>query len=356
MTKTLRIGTNRSNPRIWIEGSALSANGWKKGDHFIAYFRNGSIVYERVITGTPGARKVAGTEARPIIDTNCAKITESLGADTTHATVTITPDKITITPGKAPLAALAAKVAATALLAAAFAAPYISQFAPNAKRVLVACEESATVRDEFTRLGHDAVSCDLMPTRNPYGWHIQGDVMPWLEKEWDLILGFPPCTFLTNSAAWAFNDPDYDRYPGVGYHQRIQPGTLTGEARRKARLEAVALVKSLYAAATQVCIENPTGHLNTAWMKPTQIIEPWHHGDPESKATCLWLKGLPALQPTAILDIKQHGYLAANGTWRWQNQTPNGQNNIPPSADRAKLRSKTYPGIARAMARQFGAA
>lgn len=352
MEKTLRIGRHRGNARIWIEGAALLNTGWH---HARPYEVTHSARRIELRPCGDGGRRVAGNAKRPIIDLNSATATEAFDG-CTHVHIRITEESITITPGTAPLAALAAKAAAATFAPAAFAFPYITQFAPYAKRVLVACEESATVRDEFTRLGHDAVSCDLMPTRNPYGWHIQGAVEPYLEKEWDLVLGFPPCTFVTLSAAWAFKDPDFGKYPGIGYHQRVKPGTLTGQARRTARLKAIELVKALYDSAPQVCIENPKGFLETMWRPSTQVIEPWHHGDPESKGTCLWLKNLPELQPTNILDIREHGYLAANGKWRWMNQTPNGQNKIPPSADRAKIRSKTYPGIARAMAAQWGKA
>jgi hypothetical protein len=349
MKKTQKIGRNRGKARIWLEGASLKTMGWKAGDRFDCTFAPGSITYTR---SPQGERAVAGDAKRPIIDTNTIRITESL-PDATHADITVTPDRITITPGKAP-AGIAATVAAAALFIGAIAFPYVTQFAPNAKRVLVACEESATVRDEFTRLGHDAVSCDIMPTRNPYGWHIHGDVRPHLDKEWDLVLGFPPCTYLTASAAWAFEEPDFVRYPGVGYHQRLKPGTLTGRARREAREEAIALVRALWDAAPQVAIENPSGFLSSMWRQPSQVIQPWHHGEPHSKTTCLWLKNLPLLQPTAVLDIKEHGYLAANGKWRWQNQTPGGQNKLPPSGDRAMIRSKTYAGIARAFAQQWG--
>lgn len=351
MNKTLRIGTNRGKARIWIEGQALMAQGWKKGDSYHCDFQNGRIAY---IKGEDGTRKVAGTDTRPIIDTNTDKIRDSIGKDFSYVKIHVQHNVIVITPAEKPASGFAGAVVALALVVSSIGAPYLSQFKRGAQRVLVACEESATVRDEFVRLGHDAVSCDIMDTRNPRGWHIKGDVRPYLKADWDLVLGFPPCTYVTASAAWAFNDPDYEKYPGVGYHQRISPGTLTGAARRAARDEAIAFVQEIYTSCDRVCVENPKGFLSSMWMKPTQIIQPHQFGDPSSKDTCLWLKGLAPLTPTNELDITEHGWQAPNGTWRWMNQTASGQNNLGPSDDRAKLRSTTFKGIARAMAAQFG--
>lgn len=353
MKKTLKIGTNRGTARIWIEGAALEAQNWKKGTAYDCEFATGSITYTR---RDSGARHVAGTDTRPIIDTNTDKIRESLGADITHAEIEITKERITITPGKAPAGfkAILGAVAAIALAATTLAAPYVSQFKRGAMRVFVACEESATVRDAFTAAGHDAISCDLLDTRNPYGWHIKGDVTPYLAKDWDLVLGFPPCTYGVISAAWAFKDPDYQKYPGVGYHMRLQPGTLTGAARREARLEAIQFMEAIYQSADKVAIENPKGFFGKMWMPPTQVIEPNQFGHPHAKQTCLWLKNLPELKPTDILDITQHGWRTPEGKWRWMNQTASGQNNLGPSDDRAKIRSTTYPGIAAAMAAQWG--
>jgi hypothetical protein len=352
MNRTLKIGMNRGSARIWIEGAALAAEGWHQGTPYDCEFGDGRITYTR---REGGGRKVAGTDKRPIIDTNTDKIRSSLGA-CTHVAIEISAAVITMTPGKAPSigSAIVGAVTAIAIAASAIAAPYISQFKRGAMSVLVACEESATVRDAFTRMGHDAVSCDLMDTRNPYGWHVKGDVTPYLSRPWDLVIGFPPCTFNVVSAAWAFKDPDFEKYPGVGYHQRVKPGTLTGEARRIARLESIEFIKAIYASADKVAIENPKGFLGKLWLEPTQEIEPNQFGHPHSKTTCLWLKNLPPLEPTDVLDITKHGWQTADGTWRWMNQTASGQNNLPPSDDRAKIRSTTYPGIARAMAEQWG--
>ena len=196
MKKTLRIGKNRSKARIWIEGQALAAEGWERGDEFYSRFdhHNDEIVYSKPSRSTEGRqRKVAGTDVRPIIDTNTNEILDVFGEDATHVDITVGPDEITIRRGHAPTKKVAGAAVALALAASTLAAPFISQFKAGAKRVLVACEESATVRDQFTLLGHDAVSCDILDTRNPYGWHITGDVSPWLDRDWDLVIGFPPC-------------------------------------------------------------------------------------------------------------------------------------------------------------------
>ena len=265
----------------------------------------------------------------------------------------------------------------------------------GAMRVLVACEYSGVVREAFRRAGHAAWSCDLLPTE-ALGLHFQGDVRlllngwvpvrhqaecdpdgdgwchaadadpaecpcvgptqdgveyreaggvllgrPAHRPHWDLMIAHPPCTYLTNAAAWAFGDGPY--------HQRVKPETLVGAARRQAREEAVAFVRALAdAPIPRIAIENPVGALSRLWRKPDQTIQPWQFGHNASKATCLWLKGLPPLLPTAVLD---GGRLA-----RRENQTASGQNRLPPSPDRWKIRAQTYQGIADAMAAQWGGA
>lgn len=350
---TRRIGKNRGKARIWIEGKALAAAGWSKGKRFEAAFEAGQITYT---ASDAGDRKVAGTESRPIIDTNTDKIREALG-DATHARIEIDGDRLTIKRGQAPASKVAGAVAAIALGAATFAAPYVSQFKQGAMSILVACEESATVRDAMTEAGHDAMSCDILPTRNPHGWHRQGRVEEVLDRDWDMIVAFPPCTYFSASSSWALKDADYERYPEVGYHQRVKPETLTGAERRAAQAEALALVKAIWSAAPKVAIENPVGQLSSLWMKPAQIIQPHEHGHAESKATCLWTKGLGKIYPTQRLSIEEHGWQVADGkhagTWRWQNQTASGQNRMTPGADRGKDRSVTYAGIAKAMAKHW---
>ncbi len=195
-------------------------------------------------------------------------------------------------------------------------------------KVLVACEYSGAVRDAFARLGHDAWSCDLL-TSESKGNHIQGDVCDVLRVQWawDLIIAFPPCTYLCAS----------------GMHW-----TTRGLRDPKLTEDALALVRTLMDAdCPRIAIENPIGCISSRIRKPNQIIQPWQFGHPESKSTCLWLKNLPNLVPTQILEKPASG--------RWENQTGSGQNKLGPSADRWKIRSKTYQGIADAMAAQWSA-
>lgn len=218
-------------------------------------------------------------------------------------------------------------------------------------RVLIGCEQFGKVREAFRARGYDAWSCDLKPTRDGSPFHFHGDVLSVLGNGWDLAIFHPDCTYLTNSAEWAYKDPDFDRYPGVGYHQKLKPGTLFGAERRKSRAEAVAFVKTLLAAPIpRIAIENPIGHLTQHLGSADQTIQPHQFGDDASKATCLWLKNLPKLVPTNPVAPRLVG-----GKPRWGNQTDGGQNKLPPSAERAMLRAATYPGIAAACADQWGA-
>ena len=217
-------------------------------------------------------------------------------------------------------------------------------------RVLVACEYSGTVRDAFLTRGHDAMSCDLLPTDRP-GPHFQGDAREVLGDGWDLLIAHPPCTYLTVAAEWAYKDPDFDRYPGVGYHQRLKAGTLFGEERRRARVNAVEFFLLMWnCGIPRICIENPVGHISRHIEGAArQTIQPHQFGHDASKATCLWLRGLPELVPTKLIDPRM-----VAGNPRWSNQTDGGQNKLPPSSDRWKHRSTTYAGIAEAMADQWG--
>lgn len=191
--------------------------------------------------------------------------------------------------------------------------------------VLIACESSGTVRSAFRALGHNAWSCDLLPADDGDGHHIQGDVLDELNGNWDLMIAHPPCTDLAVSGARYF-----------------------AQKRADGRQQAsIAFFMALMnAPILRIAVENPIGIMSSEYRKPDQIIQPWQFGHPESKATCLWLKGLPRLKPTAILIKPECGY--------WENQTPSGQNKLGPSPDRWKLRSKTYEGIAVAMAMQWG--
>lgn len=194
-------------------------------------------------------------------------------------------------------------------------------------RVLVACEFSGTVRDAFTRRGHYALSCDLLPTESP-GPHYQGDVRDVLGGDWDLMIAHPPCTYLSSS--------------GLHWNKRRPERAVCTE-------EAIAFARLLWKAPiSRICVENPIGCLSTRMAKPTQIVQPHQFGHDASKATCLWLKGLPALVPTEHVPPRM-----VDGKPRWANQTDSGQNRLGPSADRWALRSLTYPGLAEAMADQW---
>jgi site-specific DNA-cytosine methylase len=189
-------------------------------------------------------------------------------------------------------------------------------------KVLVACEYSGTVRDAFIEQGHDAISCDLLPSDVP-GPHYQGDVRDILENGFDLMIAHPPCTHLAVSGARWFKD------------------------KQQEQAEALDFVRLLLSAPIdKIALENPISIISSRIRKPNQIIQPWQFGHPESKSTCLWLKNLPELVPTSILPLPESG--------RWENQTPSGQNKLGPSEDRWKLRSATYKGIAKAMAEQWG--
>lgn len=195
-------------------------------------------------------------------------------------------------------------------------------------RVLVACEYSGTVRDAFLRRGHTAVSCDLLPSKAP-GPHIQGDVRRWLDLQWDLMIAFPPCTYLCAS--------------GLHWNKR-RPGR---EDQTQAALEFVRLLMS--APVPRIAIENPVGAIGSQIRLADQWIHPHQFGHDASKKTGLWLHNLPKLEPTCHVAPRM-----IDGKPRWSNQTDSGQNRLPPSKDRWKQRSTTYQGVAAAMADQWG--
>ena len=184
--------------------------------------------------------------------------------------------------------------------------------------ILVACEESGTVTEAFINLGFTNVySCDLLPTSGNYPeHHLQCDALELLKMRWDMILAFPPCTDLAVSGAKWFAEKRAD-------------------GRQQRSIEF--FMHFANADCPKIAIENPVGIMSTVWRKPDQIIQPWMFGHGETKKTCLWLNGLPHLIPTHIVDGREQR------VWR-----------MPPSADRAKLRSRTYHGVARAMAEQWG--
>ena len=195
-------------------------------------------------------------------------------------------------------------------------------------RLLVACEYSGRVRDAFTAKGWNAWSCDLLPSEREResGHHYQGPVEDLLNQHWDMLIAFPPCTYLCSS----------------GMHW-----TTRGKRDPQLTENALVFVRLLLDAPVErIALENPVGCISTRIRKPDQIIQPWQFGHDASKKTCLWLKNLPLLQPTDVLPIPATGV--------WGNQTPSGQNRLAPGPDRWKERSKTYEGIANAMAAQWG--
>lgn len=180
-------------------------------------------------------------------------------------------------------------------------------------RVLVACEYSGTVRDAFIRMGHDAMSCDLLPTDVP-GPHYQGDVTDILGDGWDLMVAHPPCTHLAVSGARWFHLKQVEQAEALGFVNLL-----------------------LNASIERIALENPVSIISSRIRKPDQVIQPWQFGHGETKATCLWLKGLSKLVPTDIVSGRE-----------------NRIHKMPPSPDRWKKRSTTYSGIAKAMAEQWG--
>ena len=183
-------------------------------------------------------------------------------------------------------------------------------------KILGACEESQAVTIEMRRLGHEAYSCDIEPCSGGHPeWHLQVDALELLKMKWDMILAFPPCTHLAVSGA---------RY----FEQKRKDG------RQQAAIDF--FMRFANADCPKIAIENPVGIMSSVWRKPDQIIQPWQFGHGETKKTCLWLKGIPLLVPTNIVDGREQRI------WK-----------MPPSEDRAKNRAKTFPGIARAMAEQW---
>ena len=185
------------------------------------------------------------------------------------------------------------------------------------KRVLVACEYSGIVRDAFIRHGHEAMSCDLLPTEVP-GPHYQGDVFDVLDYPWDLMIAHPPCTHLSVSGARHFQQKKMDgrQQASVSFFLRLAKCDIP-----------------------MIAIENPVCVISSLWRKPDQVIQPWQFGHGETKATCLWLKGLPLLAPTRIVEGRDQRI-----------------HKMPPGPNRWKERSRTYFGIAEAMADQWGSA
>ena len=202
-------------------------------------------------------------------------------------------------------------------------------------KILVACEESQAVTKELRKLGHQAFSCDILPCSGGHSeWHIQGDVLEQLDKGWDMLIAFPPCTHLAVSGArhFAKKIADGRQQQGIDFFMKMVNAPIPKKA-----------------------IENPIGIMSTKYRKPNQIIQPWQYGDKAQKSTCLWLEGLPNLIPTNIVEkgefvefVSKKGVKKRQPKWYFdalkKAKTPQ---------ERSTLRSKTFPGIAKAMATQW---
>ena len=201
-------------------------------------------------------------------------------------------------------------------------------------KILLACEESQEVCKRFRALGHEAYSCDILPCSGGHPeWHIQGDVLPLLEQEWDMIIAFPPCTHLAVSGAahFAKKRADGRQQEGIDF-----------------------FMKFANAKCDKIAIENPIGIMSKLWRKPDQIIQPWQFGDKFQKSTCLWLKGLPKLTPTNIVEKGEFKEWVDPKTGKTKKQPMWFFEALKLSKEeRAKVRSKTFPGIADAMANQW---
>ncbi len=199
-------------------------------------------------------------------------------------------------------------------------------------KILIACEFSGIVREAFAARGHNAWSCDLLPSEIP-GQHIQDDVLNHLDDEWDMLIAHPPCTYLTNAGVRHLYDHVVSRN---GKHAAVYGAARWEEMRKAAQF----FRQMLNADIPKICVENPIPHryaVAEIGRKYDQLIQPWQFGHPETKATCLWLKNLPSLKPTNIVDGREAR-----------------MHKMPPSKDRWKNRSRTYSGIADAFASQWG--
>ena len=214
-------------------------------------------------------------------------------------------------------------------------------------KILVACESSGVVREAFRKKGHQAWSCDLLPADDGSTYHIQGNVLNYLNNDWDLIIAHPPCTYLCGSGIHWLKERD---------KKSVQAQKKEKERVKKRKIDTDIGIKFFMAFTTLTCkwcIENPIGIMSTRYRKPDQIIQPYNFGHNASKRTCFWLNNLPPLKKTIYIEPRKVEYKSKIRN-RWANQTDSGQNALPPSKDRWKIRSKTYKGIAEAMAEQWG--
>lgn len=209
-------------------------------------------------------------------------------------------------------------------------------------RVLIACEFSGIVREAFRARGHDAVSCDLLPTERP-GPHIQGDVLEHLEDGWDMMIAFPPCTYLTVTGNKWMKDEFRSRFPN----------------RLRDRVEAIRFFVELWLAPIEkIAIENPIGIMSSVLRSPDQIVQPCYFGDAERKTTCLWLKGLSPLRHLGKKTMFEEATHVEPELYTYQDGRTDGCWHVKtmslPAEERMKERSRTFPGIANAMAEQWG--
>ena len=197
-------------------------------------------------------------------------------------------------------------------------------------KVLLACEESQAVCKEFRALGHEAYSNDILESSGDHAeWHLHGDVRDYIYQQWDLVIAFPPCTDLASSgAAW--------------FEQKRKDG------RQQASIDFFMLFTRLEC--QRIVIENPVGIMSNIYRKPDQIVQPYQYGDPYEKRTCLWLKGVPLLKPTNVVKPEARTQYASGKSMPTWYAKAWGK----PKAERSRIRSKTFIGIARAMAQQWG--
>lgn len=328
---TRKIGNNRGKTRLWIEGDALQKAGWTRGTRYRVEFNRGEVVY---IADPEGPRKVAGTEERPIIDTNTDKLKDALETDGKTA------DKGTVCKIITGAQRITVRLAAVVLAGISFG------FIPaDASKVLIGCEFSGTVRDAFTRAGHWTISCDLREAETP-GRHYRGDVRDLLAQEgdFDLAVFHPPCTELALSGArWATDHfvkcqkATPATHPTFMIKDGVKGYWHDGSAKRAKQKGALDFFREcLEAPINRVAVENPMSIASRIAPKD-QTVQPWEYGHGEKKTTWLWLKNLPHLVPTEIVPGREEK------VW-----------SMAPGPEREKERSRFFPGIAAAMADQWG--
>ena len=215
-------------------------------------------------------------------------------------------------------------------------------------RVLIACEESQVTTKAFRNLGIEAYSCDILPCSGGHPeWHIKDDVFKIINQGWDLMIAHPPCTYLSGSGVQWLSNPDDKHLPFD--ERRPHPKYLS---RREDMLQSVEFVKKLYNSTIKyIAIENPVGLLSSRWKKPDQIVQPYMFGDQATKTTCLWLKNLPLLSPTKIVDKGERTVFASGKSHpKWYAEA---LKNAKTKEERQTLRSKTFEGMANAFANQW---